>query len=285
MNSDDRFIQQLESYLDDFEGATPLPERVRDGVRAALPRTKQTGAARGPVRYLSMTLSKVGPVALAAAAGLLAIAAGVYLLNGRNVGQPTETPSSPSSAPASVSESADPSTDSIACSESTIRATGVAGTTKEVAWCSARSSGENVPVSFTMEMPSEWHDQYVGDVDSLWLRPLGGGAILFAVYPDESVDELLADVRARDGYALSNEGTTAVGGAGGVVFDVTLAEGASSGSTEPLFETPAQPWLLSAGALHRVWIVDHDGETYLIATGEQLADAVAEALGTFAWAE
>lgn len=283
MNTDDRFIRQLESYLDDYEGATPLPERVREAVRAALPRTKQTGAARGPVRYLSMTLNKVGPVALAAAAGLLAIAVGVYLFGGRNVGSPDATPSSAPSAAASSAASSSPSA-GVACSETDARVTGSSVTTLEIDWCSARAGGVNVPIPITIEAPPGWIDQVYGDVESLWLRPAGGGAILFAVLPTSfSVDELVDDMRGREGYVLSNEAPVEVGGAEGVVFDVTLAEGARA--AEPLFETPQQPWLLTPGNVHRVWILDRDGEVTLIATGEQHADELAEALTTLTWGD
>jgi hypothetical protein len=284
MNSDDRFIRQLESYLDDYEGATTLPERVRAEVRAALPRTKQTGVVAGPVRYLSMTMNKIGPVALAAVAGLLAIAAGIYLFGGRDVGDPTATPSTSPSTPASAAESAPPSDRADMCSQTTVRATGTAGVTHEFAWCSARTSGENVPISFTMDVPPEWDYEWYGDVESLWLRPEGGGAILFAVHPDQPVDELLEDVRGRDGYTVSNAVDVNLDGAAGVAFDVTLAEGASAGDTEPLFETPQQPWLLSDG-VQRVWIVDHDGETIMIAAGEQLVEDVQAALSTLAWGD
>jgi hypothetical protein len=285
MNTDDRFIRQLESYLDDYEGATPLPERVRDAVRAALPQTKQTGAARGPVRYLSMTLNKVGPVALAAAAGLLAIVAGIYLFGGRGVGGPDATPSSVPSATESSADSSSPSA-GVGCAETETRVTGSSVTTLEIDWCSARAGGENIPIPFTMAAPPAWLDQVYGEVDSLWLRPAGGGAILFAVLPtSSSVDELVSDIRGREGYALANEATADVDGAEGVVFDLTLAEGASSGTTEPLFRTPTQPWLLSAGNVHRVWIVDRNGEITMIATGEQHADALAEALTTLTWGD
>ena len=282
MNTDDRFIKQLESYLDDYEGATPLPEHVRDTVRASLPRTKQTGAARGPVRYLSMTLNKVGPVALAAAAGLLAIVAGLYLFGGPNIGGPDATPSSAPSVTASAADSSSPSA-GVGCAETETRVT---GTTLEIDWCSARAGGENVPVPFTIEGPPQWLDQVYGDVESIWLRPAGGGAILIAVFPTSfSVDELVRDMHERAGYVFSNESAVEVGGAEGVVFDLTLAEGASSGTTEPLFRTPSQPWLLTAGNVHRVWIVDRDGEVTLIATGEQHADALTQALTTLTWGE
>jgi hypothetical protein len=283
MNSDDRFIQQLESYLDDYEGATILPEHVRDQVRAALPRTKQTGAVSGPVRYLSMTLTKIGPVALAAAAGVLAIAVGIYLFGGRNLGDSDLSPSITPSPAASVSESAAPS-GAAACSETTIRATGEGGTRQEIDWCSARSTGKNIPLSLTMEFPMEWVDlTWYGDVDSLWIRPEAGGVILFAVHPDQTVDELVDDIIGREGYDIVNPGTADVGDSEAAVFDVTLADGASSGATEPLFETPQQPFLLTAGSLARVWIVDHEGETFLIATGEALADRLGEALPTLTW--
>ena len=41
MTHNDEFIGQLESYLDEYEGSTPLPEDVRDAIRAELPLTRQ----------------------------------------------------------------------------------------------------------------------------------------------------------------------------------------------------------------------------------------------------
>ena len=34
MTRDDRFISELETYLVEYEGSTPLPSSVRDAVRA-----------------------------------------------------------------------------------------------------------------------------------------------------------------------------------------------------------------------------------------------------------
>ena len=39
MTAHDPFINQLEDYLDEYEGNTPLPEAVRDAIRAELPST------------------------------------------------------------------------------------------------------------------------------------------------------------------------------------------------------------------------------------------------------
>ena len=46
MTREDQFIGQLERYLDEYEGITPLPEAVRDAIRAELPKTKQAGPRR-----------------------------------------------------------------------------------------------------------------------------------------------------------------------------------------------------------------------------------------------
>ena len=71
MTRDDDFIGQLEGYLDEYEGSTPLPDEVRRAVRAQLPSTHQRPAWWPARRFPEMnTFAKYG---LAAAA--LAIAA------------------------------------------------------------------------------------------------------------------------------------------------------------------------------------------------------------------
>ena len=37
----DEFIGLLGGYLDEYEGSTPMPEHVRDAIRADLPSTRQ----------------------------------------------------------------------------------------------------------------------------------------------------------------------------------------------------------------------------------------------------
>jgi hypothetical protein len=96
MTSDKDFIGILEGYLDEYEGATPLPDAVRDAIRAELPTTKQIGPLRGLMRYPSMSLSLPTPAryGLVAAAILAAAVVGAaYFGRGENVGgpQPTQT--------------------------------------------------------------------------------------------------------------------------------------------------------------------------------------------------
>ena len=111
MTNSDRFIDLLEDYLDAFDGRTPLPDRVRDAVRAELPSVRQAQPRPGPWRLLTMlSTAPAGARLGAAAAVVVAVVLGVAVFNNaRNsaVGSlPTSTPSptpAPSAAVASPS--------------------------------------------------------------------------------------------------------------------------------------------------------------------------------------
>ncbi|HEY8438356.1 MAG TPA: hypothetical protein VIK65_07055 [Candidatus Limnocylindrales bacterium] len=80
----DEFIGQLEDYLDEFDGDTPLPDGVRDAVRAALPRMRQVSAGRPLWKGLTMTSPLSGAsrfVVAAAAVVVVAVVLGSVLLN------------------------------------------------------------------------------------------------------------------------------------------------------------------------------------------------------------
>ena len=95
MTREDEFIGQLEAYLDDYEGLTPLPDTVRDAVRAELPKTKQIGSRWQPMTFLNMTMNahpaaKYGLVAtVVMAAAVIGI---VFFYRGSNIGGPDATP-------------------------------------------------------------------------------------------------------------------------------------------------------------------------------------------------
>lgn len=95
MTRNDDFIERLEGYLDEYEGMTPLPDGVRDAIRAELPGTKQVGPASGLTRFLIMTRSLPAPAryGLAAAAVVVAVVLGVNFLNRAPVGAQPSTPS------------------------------------------------------------------------------------------------------------------------------------------------------------------------------------------------
>jgi hypothetical protein len=92
MTRKDEFIGQLEAYLDEYEGMTPLPESVRDAVRGALPKTQQRRlwwpARRNLVMNNQMRIAFVA--AVVAALALI----GFALAPRTNVGtEPTPAPS------------------------------------------------------------------------------------------------------------------------------------------------------------------------------------------------
>ena len=80
MTRTDEFIGQLEDYLDDYEGSTPLPESVRDAIRAELPSTHQRPTWWPARRFPEMNnMAKLG---IAAAAAVVAALLGYTLLRG-----------------------------------------------------------------------------------------------------------------------------------------------------------------------------------------------------------
>jgi hypothetical protein len=93
MTRDEDFIGQLEGYLDEYEGLTPLPDAISDAVRAQLPKTRQIGPLWGPMRYLNMSISLPGPVRYGLVAAVVVLAAiGIGALLPRNTSGPTATP-------------------------------------------------------------------------------------------------------------------------------------------------------------------------------------------------
>jgi hypothetical protein len=107
MTREDDFIGQLQGYLDDYEGLTPLPDATRDAIRAQLPRTRQIGSLAGPMRYLSMTMSIPAPARYGLAAAVVITAAvlggALFAGGGNNPGGPGPT-ASPTPTPISTPE-------------------------------------------------------------------------------------------------------------------------------------------------------------------------------------
>jgi hypothetical protein len=107
MTRDDDFIGQLEGYLDEYEGMTPLPAGVRDAIRAELPTTRQIGPIGGLMRDLNMSIQIPAPIryGLVAAVVLVAVLIGASLFGGGpNIGGEPESPtesSQPTSTPGS----------------------------------------------------------------------------------------------------------------------------------------------------------------------------------------
>jgi hypothetical protein len=128
MTHSDDFIGLLEDYLDSFDGATPLPDRVRDAIRAELPSARQVRPRPGLERVLSMLSNASAGAKLGLGAATIVIAAlvgGAYLNNSAGVvgteptWTPAVTPTATAAATAAPSQAALPpsltETQSIAC--------------------------------------------------------------------------------------------------------------------------------------------------------------------------
>jgi hypothetical protein len=101
MTREDDFISQLEGYLDEYEGLTPLPDAVRDAVRGELPRTKQIGPISGLMRNLNMTM-QIPPAArygLVAASVVAAVLVGAAVIGGPNTGVGPDSTPTPTATP------------------------------------------------------------------------------------------------------------------------------------------------------------------------------------------
>src|SRR4029079_4981092 len=119
MNHNDAFIGDLEDYLHEFDGATPLPDHVRDAVHAELPRTRQVHRP-GPLRLITMlsNTSSGARLGLVAATFVVAAILGAAILDSRSTeiggATPTVTPTesprpalSPSVGPSAAARSAE----------------------------------------------------------------------------------------------------------------------------------------------------------------------------------
>jgi hypothetical protein len=94
MTRGDDFTTQLEGYLDEFEGSTPLPAHVRDAVRAQLPSIQQRPAWWPARRFPEM--NNTAKLAMGAAAVVVVAFLGMRFLLPGDVGfgdpGPTPTP-------------------------------------------------------------------------------------------------------------------------------------------------------------------------------------------------
>jgi len=103
MSQNDDFIGHLEDYLHEFDGATPLPDHVRDAVHAELPRTRQVHRP-GPLRLFTMLSNTSSGARLGLVAAMFVVAAvlGVAILNNDRSGIGGTAPPTPAQSPDSV---------------------------------------------------------------------------------------------------------------------------------------------------------------------------------------
>ncbi len=298
MNGTDDFIVRLEAYLDDFDGATPLPDHVRDTVHAELPGIRQVHPGAGPRRWLTMLSDSSARArwGLAAAAIVVSVVVGgAILANNQNrqgiIGAPSATPSP------TVSPSPTPTPPPL-------------GNLTQLAPCAISGGVECLkpgrytlneggwPATVSFDVPDGWWNYHPGtEVDGVLVdsdAPDGSGwGILFVTVGDVSKDpckpeagtfaptdvdspeELAAAMATWPGFATTNPQPITIDGADGVRVNLTstLADSACPGD-QMAWKTAAgdlvdtYPSVGADGDEHPAgfWIVEVAGELLVIRT-------------------
>jgi hypothetical protein len=170
MTRNDPFVGELEEYLEEFEGSTPLPESVRDAIRAELPSTRQRPAWL-PARRLPH-MNTTMKLVLATAAVVVIALFGFNYLAGQNVGTPgLDDPT------ASPSPTVEPQ---------------ALGTDVEGPGTFTTVPIEGQTTRFTFFMPSGWTSGLP------WLIASDGAALLFLEVAGLYSDPCLANAGATD---------------------------------------------------------------------------------------
>jgi hypothetical protein len=283
MNNDDRFIGQLEDYLEAFDGITLLPDRVRNAIRAELPSARQVRPRPGPERVFTMLSNASAGVrlGLAAAAIVAAVVLGAAFLNNNRSGDvgapptpaptattapttaPTPTPApSVAAGPPSLAQAphvaCDPADTGTSCLEpGTYRLAGYG-----VVW----------PVPVTVDVPAGWFEWdpangSPGSADALLVQggppdyAGSGWGILFGTVGDVSRDpcdpskgviptaqvntpqKLAAAMAAWPKFTATTPQSVTVDGHGGVEFQLTSTAKSACADSGSVF-----PWHATAGA-------------------------------------
>ena len=293
MTRQHEFIEQLEAYLDEYEGVTPLPESVRSAVRRDLPNVKQVGSPSGlrsapePVGYLHRDgglarlryrLAAAVTVAAVAMVGvtIAAVAVGAALLTrGGSVGGPEDTPNSAPTLTGTVQPTTTPAPASLA--EQTGR---LHSGTYEV--------GGSFPVPITFSLPFGWSYGTVSASEATILKnggdaPEGMGLsfrIVDNLYADPcqpalgplqppagpEVEDLAAALSALPGYLATTPAEVTHDGFAGVRMELIASADSSScagGVIAPWIQDGAEAGG-AAGQRHELRILDADGTRLVI---------------------
>lgn len=278
MTRDDDMIRRLEEYLEEYDGTTPLPGRVRDAIHAALPRTRQAPARRGPMGVLTMVArSSTARWGVAAAAIVAAVVLGAAFLGGSRDdlvgGPPAAAPTAAPTATPTATPTPTPAAGVLPLSSAASAACYPEATTEDCIAAGTYSlTGTIWPAEVSLDVPAGWFSYFPGAghegvlVDSGPDAPDGSGwGLMFSVigtvsrdpcndtsgrYAREDVDtaaELAAAIAAWPGFESSEPVEVVVNGeiradaTSGLLVEVT------SSWTEAECPSPVI-WLTPAGS-------------------------------------
>ncbi len=265
MTRNDDFIGQLEGYLDEYEGSTPLPHEVRDAIRAQLPATHQRPAWWPAWRFPEM--NHVMKLSLAGAAVVVAALLGYNYLVAPNVGGPSLGGPTPSPTPVPTPIGALNGQDPLQAGRWQVDPALPMDVTIELpdgwsaggAWVARGPKGIAAPDGMAIRF-------YAGDDLNLYLDPLvpGDGFVDPPVGP--TADALVAAMVGHPDWDVTGTAPVTIGGYAGQVAHVVLPEGASDATPFYLFGDPrgGQVWGWAAGQLFDVYVVDVAGGRLVI---------------------
>ena len=267
MTRNDDFIGELEGYLDEFEGSTPLPDEVRGAIRAQLPSIIQRPAWWPARRFPEM--NSMMKLSLAAAAVVVAALLGYNYLVAPNVGGPRLGDPAPTPEPT-------PTPTPVALKDQQPLPAG-----------RYLADPVGLPMDVTVEVPDGWSASdgwvvrgpkgneapngmairfYVSTTLHLYADPLvpGDGFLDPAIGP--SVDDLVAAMTNHPGWTVTGTEPITIDSAAGQVVHVTLPEGTSDDTPFYLFGTASgsQFYGWAAGQLFDLYIVDVAGDRLVI---------------------
>ena len=263
MNRDgDDFIEQLEDYLDTYEGVVPLPASVRDAVNARLPGTRQVRGAGRPERMLDMASRLSAPARWGIGiAAVLVVFVGAAAIVPRAAAPGIGAVPTPTS---SASPTPSPSAEAIPLSSATVRSSCGDGLGH---WCmpagTYRLTSDSWPQTISFEVPEGWFPYGPGaDSDGVLVEsgptaPNGSGwgtmflmvgsvskdpcdpsADRFPTAETATVDGLVAAMRSWPGFAVSDAQPIEVDGHAGQLVTVTSTRTGIDCALQAIWTTP-----------------------------------------------
>ena len=265
MTRNDDFIGHLEGYLEEYEGSTPLPDDVRDVIRAQLPSIHQRPAWWPVPRFPEM--NNVMKLSLAAAAVVVAALLGYNYLVAPNIGGPSlgdATPSptaNPTPMPALNGQDPLPpgryQVDTALPMDVTIEVP--EGWSAGGAWVAIGPKGNDLPDGMAIRF-------YAGENLNLYSDPLLPSDGLLDPPVGPSADELVAAMVGHPDWDVTGTSPITLDGYAGQVVHVTLPEGTSEATPFYLFvdRFEGQVYGWAAGQLFDVYVVDVAGGRLVI---------------------
>jgi hypothetical protein len=269
MTQNDDFIGQLEGYLEEYEGSTPLPNEVREAIRAQLPSTHQR-PVWWPVRRFP-EMNNTAKLALAAAAVLVAAFLGIrFLLPGQNIGGPGPTViPTPTASPISLDGANDRVLDAGTYVSTPFPADPMRFTLTFPAGWRAFTDFAFLPAA---EGSSEAPDGMAfgfSQIDGLYSDPCfasGAGDVEVGT----TVDELVGAFAEQTAYGVTAPTDVTIAGYAGKRVDLTLPSdlGTSTCGYEDFVPWPGSPYSQGPGNLWHLSILDVAGTRVVVMTND-----------------